>query len=83
MLKLIFCLQINIKGFFKLILSFRAFVASHAQITLGNKFAISLQCVKKEASDKVDFLHISMKVSYKLILSIDTEDGQALPKFTK
>ena len=29
----------------------------HAQITQNNKFAISLQYLKKELSDEVDFLH--------------------------
>ena len=32
-------------------------VARHVQITLNNKFAISLQHLKKEVSDEVDFLH--------------------------
>ena len=32
-------------------------VARHAQITQNNKFAISLQYLKKEVSDEVDFLH--------------------------
>ena len=31
-------------------------VAGHAQITQNNKFAISLQHLKKELSDEVDFL---------------------------
>ena len=32
-------------------------MARHAQITQNNKFAISLQYLKKELSDEVDFLH--------------------------
>ena len=32
-------------------------VARHAQITQNNKFVISLQYLKKEVSDEVDFLH--------------------------
>ena len=32
-------------------------MARHAQITQNNKFAISLQCLRKEFSDEVDFLH--------------------------
>ena len=63
----IFCLQINVKVFFTLILSFR-YVARSAQITQSNKFAISLQYNKKEVSDETDFLHqIRMKACYKLI----------------
>ena len=34
-------------------------VARHAQVTQNNKFAISLQCLKKELSDDVDFLHVN------------------------
>ena len=62
-------MQIEIKDFFKLILSFSVCVARHAQITQNNKFTISLQYLKKEVSDEVDFCkQISMKVSYKLIV---------------
>ena len=57
MINLIFCLQINIKGFFKLLLSFYVCVARHPQITQNNKFALSLQYLKKELSDEVDLLH--------------------------
>ena len=32
-------------------------MARHAQITQNNKFAISLQYLKKELSDEVDFFH--------------------------
>ena len=42
---------------FPQILSFQVCVARHVQITLNNKFAISLQHLKKEVSDEVDFLH--------------------------
>ena len=40
----------------------------HVQLTQNNKFAISLQCLKKEVSDEVDILQISMKACYKLLL---------------
>ena len=47
-------------------------------------FSISLQCLKKEVSDEVDFLHADKDKSY---IQIDTMvsdgDGQALPKFPK
>ena len=36
---------------------YHVFLARYAQITKNNKFAISLQYLKKEASDAVDFLH--------------------------
>ena len=32
-------------------------VARHTQITQNKKFAISLQCLMKEVSNEVDFLH--------------------------
>ena len=47
MMKFIYCLQINIEVFYNLILSFWVFVASHAQSTQNNKFAISLQYLKE------------------------------------
>ena len=44
-------------------------VASNAQITQNNMFAISLQYLKKEVSDEVDFLHGDKHES---LLQIDT-----------
>ena len=55
-MKLIFCVQINVKGFFNLILSFWVCMARHAKITKNNKFSISLQYFIKEVSDDVEFL---------------------------
>ena len=43
-------------------------VARHAQITQNNKFAISLQYLQKELSDKVDFLHVD---KHENLLQID------------
>ena len=84
MINLIFCLQINIKGFFKLLLSFYVCAARHPQITQNNKFAVSLQYLKKELSDEVDFLHADKHES---LLQIDSMvligGGQAFPKFPK
>ena len=54
-MNLIFCVKINVTGFLKLLLSFLVCVARHAQITQNNKFAISLQYLKKESSDDIDF----------------------------
>ena len=45
-------------------------VTRHAQITWNNKSAISLQHVKKEVSDAVDFLHADKHES---LLKIDTK----------
>ena len=58
-------------------------MARHAQITQNNKFAISLQYLKKEMRDKVDFLHADEHESF---LQIDTMifngNGQAFLKFS-
>ena len=45
------------------------YVVRYAQITQNNKFAISLQYLKKEFSDEVDFLHAD---KYESLLQIDT-----------
>ena len=44
-------------------------VARHAQITQNDKFSISLQYLKKEVSDEVDFFHADKQESF---LQIDT-----------
>ena len=51
----------------------------HAQITQNNKFAISLQYLKKEVSDEVDFLHENKHES---CLQIDTMIFMALIKYS-
>ena len=43
-------------------------MASHAQITKNNKFATSLQYLKKEMSNKVTFFHID---KHEILLQID------------
>ena len=68
-MKLIFCLQMNVKGFFKLLLSFYVCVTRHTQIAQDSKFAVSLQYLKKELSDEVDFLHADKHES---LLQIDS-----------
>ena len=64
-MKFIFGMQINMEVFYKLILLF----SKHAQSTQNNKFAISLQYLKKDVSDEVDFLHAD---KHKGLLQIDT-----------
>ena len=64
-MNLIFCLQINVKGFFKLLLSLQVIVARHDQITQISY----LQYLKKEFSDEVDFLHADKHES---LLQIDS-----------
>ena len=64
-MNLIFRLQINVR----LLLSFQVCVARHAQITQNNKFAVSLQYLKKELSHDVDFVHADKHES---LLQIDS-----------
>ena len=68
-MKFIFGIHINIEVFYKLILSFWVCVTKNAQSTQNNKlFAISLQYLKKDVSDEVDFLHSD---KHKDLLQID------------
>ena len=56
--KLIFCLQINAKVFYKLIVSLYVCVARHAQSTQNNNFKISLQYIEESMKDEVDFCRL-------------------------
>ena len=55
-IKLIFCMQINIKLSYKLIPLILVGMAKPAHITQNNKFAKSLQYFKTEVRDKFVFL---------------------------
>ena len=55
-MKLIFWLQINTKVFYKLIVSLWVCIVRHTQSTQNNKFSISLQYLKENVKDEVDFL---------------------------
>ena len=67
---MIFCLQINTKVFYKLIVSLWLCVARHAQSTLNIKFSISLQYLEREVRNGVHFLHADKHQSfYNLALS--------------
>ena len=56
------------------------YVARHAQITQNGKFAISLQYLKKEMSNKVDFLHTN---KYESLLQIDTMILMGVVKYSQ
>ena len=59
-------------------------MAKHAQIIQNNKFSISVQYLKKEVSDEVDFLYVDMYESFLEIDALIFEgDGQAFPKLPK
>ena len=55
-------------------------VARHAQITQNNKFAISLQYLKKEVNDEVDFLHADKHES---LLQIDSMILMEIVKYSQ
>ena len=83
-MNLIFYLLINVKVFYKLIVSLWVCVVRHAQAIQNNKFAISLQYLKENVKDEVNFLladkhqsflqvdfnNLGIKISYKVILSL-------------
>ena len=83
-MKLIFYLQINIKGFFKLILSFWVCLTRHAQITQNNQCAIYLQYLVKEMSKEVDLLHADKHESFlQISIMILMVECQAFLKSSK
>ena len=81
---MIFCIKINIKVFYKLVASFLLVIARHAQGTQNSNFVISLQYLKKEGRDEVDFQHAD---KHQTILQVDTMNsdghGQACPNYPK
>ena len=55
-MKLIIYLQINIKVFYKMIVSLCVCIVKQVQSTQNNKFTMSLPYVKENTKNKVDFL---------------------------
>ena len=55
-------------------------MAKHAHITQNNKFSISLQHLKREVSDAVDFLHADKLES---LLQIDTMISMKMVKYSQ
>ena len=83
-MKLILCLLINVKVFYKMIVSFWVWVNRHVQSTQDNKFAIPLQYVKEDVRDKVDFLHVDKRQKFLQINSfILGACSQACPNYSK
>ena len=73
-MKLIFCMQINIKVdfnnsgikvFYKVIVSLLMGMIKHFQSTQSNKFALSLQYLIKEVRYGVHFLHPDKHQSFR------------------
>ena len=63
-MKLIFCIQTSMKVSYKLILWFLMGMVKHSQSYQNSKFAMSLQYLKKEVRDEVDFLHADQHQSF-------------------
>ena len=55
-------------------------MARYVQITQNNKFDISLQNLKKEVSDEVDFLHVDKRES---LLQIDIKSLMGMVKHSQ
>ena len=66
---MIFCMKISIKVFYKLLVSLLLVIAKNAQNTQKSKLVISLQYLKKEGRDEVDFLYAD---KYQTIILVDT-----------
>ena len=83
-MKLIFCLKINSKVFYKLIASLWVRIARLAWSTQNSKFTISLQYLKEKVKDEVDLLPADKHLR---LLQIDTVIlgvcGQACQNYTK
>ena len=81
---MVFCMKINIKVFYKLVVSSLLVIERYDQSTQNSKFVISLQYLKKEEKDKVNFLHADKPQT---ILQVETINlyghGQACPNFPK
>ena len=77
-----FCMQIS-KPFYKLILSMLVSMASLAQSNQNNKFAKSLQYLKKEVRDKVDFCRDKLQTIQEVGTVISDGCSQACLKYSK
>ena len=81
---MIFCMKINMKTFYKLTVSLLLAIARYAQSTQNSKFVISLQYLKKEERDEVDFLHADRRQTFMQVDPINLAGhGQACPSYPK
>ena len=59
-------------------------MVKHSQSSQNSKFSMSLQCLKKDVRDVVDFLHAD---KHQILFQIDTVSfgvcGQACPNYPK
>ena len=82
-MKLTFCLQINTKVFYELILSHWVYIMGHAQITQNNKFAMSLEYLEENMRDYVDFLAEDKCQRFRQINTIILVLWLGMPKLPK
>ena len=95
-MKLIFCMQINIKNVlwddfntlgiivsYKVILSLLMDMIKHSQSTESNKFTVSLQYLKKEVRNGVHFLHANKHQFLQVAFIVFNGSGQTCPKYSK
>ena len=81
---MIFCMKINIKVFYNLTVSLLLVIAQYAQITQNSKLVISLQYLKKEEMDEVDFLHADKHQTFLQVDPINLYGhGQACSNYPK
>ena len=84
MIKSIFCMQINIEVFCKVIVSFSVCVARQAQSTKTNQFTISLQYLEENMKDEVYFLPLDKCWKFFQINTIISGVcGQPCPNYLK
>ena len=77
-MKFIFGIQINIEVFYKLTTLLWVCIACHSQSTQNNKFAISLQYLKENMKDKIDFFPVDAHIVLSFCVC-----GQACPNYPK
>ena len=83
---MIFCLQINIKDFFKFFTMILGVCGQTCpNYPQNNKFVISLQYLKKEESDEVMIRYYTVILLHDTVINtiIFYGDGQAFPKSPK
>ena len=76
---LTFSMQINIKAFYKVILSLLMGMMKLSQSTQSNNFAISLKYLKIGVTKGVHFLHVKKYQKYYII--VFGENGQTCSKY--
>ena len=92
-IKLIFCIQVSFESFQQIATMILMGTVKNSQSS-QNRFSMSLQYLKKEVKDEVDFLHadkhqsfpkntLGIKVSYKFNIIIINGHDQAFSNYSK